>query len=73
LAFSEDGGMAWIGQPIWKLEEKYKDLVKDLQTYVTPGMLGIHIVQLTSTKSNDTTVMAQCLFTNLLLEHCCFY
>jgi len=46
LAFLEDGGTTWIGQPnlIWKLEEKFGYLVKDLQTYVTPGMPGIHIV-----------------------------
>ncbi len=46
LAFLEDGGTAWIGQPhlIWKLEEKFGYLVKDLQMYVTPGTPGIHIV-----------------------------
>jgi len=37
----------WIGQPhlIWKCEECFRDLVKNLQSYVTPGTLGIHIVQ----------------------------
>jgi len=60
LAFSEDGGTAWIGQPhlIQKLEEKFGYLVKDLQTYVTPGTPGIHIVRPT-TKLNDAAVMAR--------------
>ncbi len=46
LAFSEDGSTTWIGQPhlIRKLEERFGDIVKNLQSYVTPGTPGIHIV-----------------------------
>jgi len=46
LAFSKDGGAAWIGQLylIQKLEEHFGDLIKNLQSYMTPGTPGIHIV-----------------------------
>ena len=46
IAFSEDGKSAWIGQPhlIRKLEEKFGDMVKGLQTYATPGTPGLHMV-----------------------------
>ena len=59
LAFSEDGSTAWIGQPhlIRKLEERFGDLVKNLQSYVTPGTPGIHIVR-PSTKT-DAEIQAR--------------
>jgi len=56
LAFSKDGRSTWIGQPhlIWKLEEHFGDLVKNFQSYMTPGTLGIHIVR-PSTKDAEMT------------------
>jgi len=47
IVFSPDGKSAWIGQPhlIRKLEEKFGDLVKGLQSYTTPGTPGLHIVR----------------------------
>jgi len=47
IAFSQDRKSAWIGQPhlIQKLKEKFGAMVEDLQTYVTPGTPGLHIVQ----------------------------
>jgi len=46
IAFLQDGKSVWIGQPclIQNLEEKFGAMVKDLQTYATPGMAGLHMV-----------------------------
>jgi len=72
LAFSEDGSTAWIRQPhlIQKLKEHFGDFVKNLQSYVTPGTLGIHIVQ-PSTKT-DAEIQARMPVIVLWSEHCCF-
>jgi len=46
ISFLQDGKSAWIRQPhlIQKLEEKFRDMVKGLQTYATPGTPGLHMV-----------------------------
>ncbi len=46
ITFLEDGKSVWIGQPhlIPKLEEKFGDMVKGLQTYTTPGTPELHMV-----------------------------
>ncbi len=47
IAFSQDGKSTWIGLPhlIRKLEEKFGDMVKGLQTYATPRTPGLHMVR----------------------------
>jgi len=46
IAFLQDGKSMWIGQPhlIWKLEEKFGAMVKNLQIYATPRTPGLHMV-----------------------------
>jgi len=47
IVVSEDKKKAWIGQPhlIKKLDKKFGELVKNLQSYRTPGTPGNHIVR----------------------------
>jgi len=46
IKFSNDRKQAWIGQPhlIAKLREKFGHLVRDMQSYCTPGMPGQRVV-----------------------------
>jgi hypothetical protein len=50
---------AWLGQPylIKNLEEKFRDSVKKLITYKTPGTPGVRLVRLTDEEKEDGTKM----------------
>ncbi len=72
IAFLQDGKSVWIGQPhlIWKLEEKFGAMVKDLQTYATPGTPGLHMIRPAIV---TTEMMARMHCTDQLWEPYCSY